>query len=121
MQLYRDSDNHDAAFLGYDVCELLQSGPCCMSQWNCDRWRFEFPGEGQYHFEMPMPPYDHSERTHQHYVFVLMPVPSLDPSYKRIQMPVPGPRLDEEGVTYTREREFLERYGRQMVDTVILG
>ncbi|KAF9563295.1 hypothetical protein EC968_004879 [Mortierella alpina] len=123
MQLYRDSDNHDAAFLGYDVCELLQSGPCCMSQWNCERCRFEFPGEGYDHFEMPVLPYDFSERTHHHYVFVIMPVTSegLVPSDKRIRMPEPWPCLEEETATYTRDRTFLEKYGRRMVDTIYFG
>ncbi|KAG9323777.1 hypothetical protein KVV02_000830 [Mortierella alpina] len=35
----------------------------------------------------------------EHYVFVIMPVPSLDPSYKRIQMPERGPHLDEDSIS----------------------
>ncbi|KAF9966687.1 hypothetical protein BGZ70_001586 [Mortierella alpina] len=123
MQLYRDPDNHDAAFLGYDVCDLLQSGPCCMGQWNCNRWRFEFPGEGHEHFEMPVLPYDHAERTHRYYVFVVLPATGegLDPSSKRVRMPEPWPRLEDESVSYTKDRTFLEQYGRQMLDTVYFG
>ncbi|KAF9282294.1 hypothetical protein BGZ68_006080 [Mortierella alpina] len=123
IQLYRDPDNENAAFLGYDVCELLQSGPCCMSQWNGGRYRFEFPGEGHDHFNMPVLPYDHTERTHRHYVFVVMPVTmeGLVPSDKRIRMPEVWPRCEEESESYTRKQNFMKLHGSKTMDTIYFG